>query len=67
MGPTTMEDERGEPWWLSGEEACSACEQSYALEMEYRCVECDAPLCPVCVVTVRERVTLCPECAEENE
>lgn len=51
------------PWWLDGDEDCPHCEQRYALEMEVRCVDCDAPICPFCVVRVRARV-YCPQCEE---
>jgi hypothetical protein len=35
-------------WWLTGEEQCEACGQRYPHDIEVRCVECDAALCPVC-------------------
>jgi hypothetical protein len=54
------------PWWLAGgTEACPVCLQGYAYELELRCVDCDGPLCPQCVVrlsAVRVEV-FCPECA----
>ena len=50
-----------EPWWLQGDEECPHCEQSYAVEMEVRCVDCDAPICPLCVVRVEIR-SYCPSC-----
>jgi hypothetical protein len=54
---------REPPWWLTGSELCPHCEQRYALEMEVRCVDCDAPACPLCVVHVRaRRVRVCPPC-----
>ncbi|MGH7481352.1 MAG: hypothetical protein ACRELV_04305 [Longimicrobiales bacterium] len=44
-------------------EVCAACEQRYLYELEYRCVECDAPLCPICAVSVRARRTVrCVDC-----
>lgn len=47
----------------AGHEACGFCRQSYHYEMEIRCVDCDRPVCPVCVVRVREsREWHCPEC-----
>jgi hypothetical protein len=50
------------PWWLDvGEEDCPHCEQTYTYEAEVRCFECDAPICRMCIVRVREHV-LCPEC-----
>jgi len=35
-------------WWLTGEEQCEACDQRYAYEVEVRCIDCDAALCPLC-------------------
>lgn len=60
------------PWWAEGgpdAEVCPFCHQSYAYEIEVRCIECDGPLCPVCAVSERLTVTthLCPECTEEAE
>lgn len=55
-----------ESWWGPGAtERCSHCEQRYVYELEYRCFACDAPLCPFCVVVVRERrEASCPRCTE---
>jgi hypothetical protein len=53
------------PWWLDeGEERCDFCLQTYAYEVEVRCVDCDQPSCPHCAVLIRERRTVhhCPEC-----
>jgi len=37
------------PWWIDGgDETCPFCGQAYAYEMEYRCILCDAPVCPWC-------------------
>ena len=53
------------PWWLTGaDEECPACGQAYAYEIEVRCVDCDAPLCPVCVTWV-ERRGFCAGCHAE--
>ncbi len=57
----------GEPAWWSepGPERCGHCLHCYYVEMGYYCAECDAPVCPACVVTVLERrLVLCPGCAE---
>lgn len=59
----------GEPavrsWILAGDEPCEHCGQSYALELEVRCVVCDGPMCPFCVVRVRESAR-CPEHCEDD-
>ena len=52
-------------WILEPDERCEHCGQTYALEVEVRCVACDGPLCPFCVVQVRETVR-CPDCREED-
>lgn len=50
------------PWWLAeGEESCPHCEQTYAYEAEVRCVDCDAPVCPLCAARVQTRL-VCPDC-----
>ena len=52
------------PWWLeAGEEDCPHCEQTYSLRVEARCFECDAPICPMCIVHVEEQL-VCPDCRE---
>jgi hypothetical protein len=54
----------GAPWWLAvGEEDCPHCELTYSYRVEARCFECDAPICPMCIVRVEERI-LCPDCQE---
>ena len=46
---------------------CPACEQPHALDIEYRCVGCDGPVCALCVVVVREhQEAWCPTCAPEE-
>lgn len=52
----------GHRWWLSGDELCLDCGQSYAYELQRRCADCDEPSCPHCVVSVQER-SLCSICA----
>lgn len=51
-------------WWVEGgTEVCDVCGHPYAYQLEYRCYDCDAPICPVCVVTVhREGQSFCPGC-----
>jgi hypothetical protein len=54
----------GVPWWLdTGEEDCPHCEQAYSYVVEARCFECDAPICPMCIVRFGERI-VCPDCRE---
>ena len=66
MEPETNPTER---WWaVGGTERCPACLQLYAYEVEVRCVDCDGPLCPLCVVEVRAEALLrrCPDCCGEG-
>ena len=53
------------PWWLGGHEDCPHCDQHYAVEMQVHCVDCDAPICPLCVVRV-EAHTRCPDCGAKK-
>lgn len=61
------EDER--PWWLTaGPARCTHCLRSHHIEIGIRCTACDEPVCPFCVVTVRETETLlCPSCEPEAD
>ena len=60
------------PWWAhGGSERCPRCLQLYAYEVEFRCVDCDGPLCPFCVVTAKVEVSSvavadarCGECVD---
>lgn len=56
------------PYWLdSGTEQCFDCTHRHVLQMEFRCVGCDAALCEQCVVIVlATRETLCKRCSEEE-
>jgi hypothetical protein len=52
-----------EPWWLrDATETCPACSQSYAYHTEVRCMDCDGPLCPICVQVTTTFEFSCPEC-----
>jgi hypothetical protein len=54
----------GAPWWLAqGEEDCPHCEHTYSYHAEVRCFECDAPICPMCIVRLSEQF-FCPDCRE---
>lgn len=60
MAQPTRDDR---PWWLGGEERCDFCLERYVYEMEVRCLHCDRPVCPMCVVTITERrERVCAEC-----
>ena len=51
------------PWWLDeGTETCPACSHAYVIQTEYRCVECDGPLCGMCVESTIETEIFCPGC-----
>jgi len=56
-------------WWVEGgDERCSFCWQRYAFEVEVRCADCDAPMCPRCALQLRaRRVTLCHPCGAGME
>jgi hypothetical protein len=57
-----------EPWWLSdATETCPTCGQSYAYHTEVRCVDCDGPLCPICVQVTTTLEFSCPDCFERSE
>ena len=57
----------GGPWWLdAGEEDCPHCEHTYSYEVEARCFDCDAPICPMCIVRIGEHL-FCPECRAPGE
>ena len=54
-----------EPWWIEGADVeCRHCSLGYAYEREVHCIECDAPMCPLCVTRIRNRI-LCPDCATD--
>lgn len=50
----------------SGDGHCCFCLQTYVLQLEVYCSECDRPVCPLCT---RHRPGgaggVCPECATE--
>ena len=51
------------PWWLGeGEEECVHCGQTYHLEVEFRCPECDGPSCSHCKQPHAEGHHVCPDC-----
>jgi hypothetical protein len=56
------------PWWLeTGTELCPACNQLYLYETEYRCSDCDGPLCSDCVQTRESLTVVCPSCFKCDE
>ena len=58
----------GNPWWVDGGVVvCRYCARRYSAEVEYRCVACDASVCPHCVVILRERREVyCPSCPPDD-
>ena len=52
------------PWWLQpGTETCPFCEAGYPFGAGYYCIDCDRPICPVCVVEIHaSRKVYCPQC-----
>jgi hypothetical protein len=56
-------------WWIEGgAETCGFCLERYSYEGEYRCVECDRAVCPMCVLEIRGRhAVYCPECQPPME
>jgi hypothetical protein len=50
--------------WINGTERCSFCTGSYAWEVGVYCVDCDGPMCPLCLVVVYgSDGPRCPECS----
>ncbi|SDL63995.1 hypothetical protein SAMN05661010_02200 [Modicisalibacter muralis] len=56
------------PWWLElGAQACDFCQRTFHYEAIYHCVHCDRPICPFCMMEIREsREVTCSECHEED-
>lgn len=56
------------PWWLEpGAQTCDFCQRTLHYEAVYYCVHCDRPICPLCVVKVRESQDIvCSECHAED-
>ena len=56
------------PWWLEDDGGiCPACSQAYAYQTEHRCVDCDGPLCVMCVETTIEIEIRCSDCCTPVE
>ncbi len=54
-----------QPWWLTDTtETCPACSQAYAYHTEIRCLDCDGPLCPICVQVTTRFEFSCAECGD---
>lgn len=54
-------------WWNQpGPDECEFCHRPFHVEVGYYCADCDRPVCPVCVVTVRDCIA-CPECCTQGE
>jgi hypothetical protein len=59
--------ENKEVWWLvDGTEICPGCRQAYAYHVEYRCVDCDGPRCPICVQTSETMEAVCEGCFQSR-
>lgn len=55
-------------WWLeAGTEVCPACHHLYLFETEYRCADCDGPICSDCVLERVSLTVVCPACFECGE
>lgn len=53
------------PWWLEpGTEVCPACNHTYAIQTEYRCVACDVVICAICVDGKIAAEISCVTCCE---
>ena len=58
----------GIAWWNeAGPDRCEFCRHAFCVEVGFHCADCDRPVCPLCVITVRERqIVVCPACHEES-
>jgi DNA-directed RNA polymerase subunit RPC12/RpoP len=58
-------DSAADPWWSKpGPELCEFCLHTFQVEAGYYCADCDRPICPVCVLQIRERHSVsCPDCS----
>jgi hypothetical protein len=57
-----MAKTKQQAWWLdAGSETCPGCNHTYAYRTEFYCVDCDGPVCSVCVETITIE-SLCPDC-----
>src|SRR6266498_3165553 len=65
---TVKKTKQNLPWWLEqGVEICPACGHTYVYQTEYRCVECDGPVCSVCVTRTIEMEFSCPTCISPED
>jgi len=46
----------------SGDGLCGFCLQSYIVQLEVYCAECDRPVCPFCATHRSQTGGLCPDC-----
>ena len=54
-------------WLDPGVEQCTWCLVWFHYEVYRHCADCDAPVCPLCTVSVLEERSLhCPDCAPER-
>lgn len=56
-------------WWsATGWERCAVCGERFDYEVEVRCADCDAAVCPLCAVEVTvHRTRACVRCAAGEE
>jgi len=62
MAKTAKTNQR---WWLeSGHDTCESCSYTYLYETGYRCVDCDAAICSICVEETIGVAVLCLGCKQ---
>lgn len=51
-------------WWEeAGPATCDFCLRAFHEETACYCAYCDRPVCPLCIVVIRQFV-ICPQCQE---
>jgi len=59
---------RVQAWWLEpGTEICPSCDHFYLYETEYRCSDCDGPMCSDCVPERDTLTVVCGTCVACGE
>ena len=68
MTRTKARTKASPPWWLAEDnEACGSCSHAYAHRTEIYCFDCDAAICPVCIVKTEALEFICPGCQESRK